>query len=1215
MGVSKSRQASLDSLQQVDDPEGTVSTDIADTESLPDLGDAIWEQLEEQVSRFEAAWARGEKPLVEQFLLPEDPTQGQLLVELVHTSLELHLKAGETPPDYFALFPELQARPDVLASMRRTEERLLRTTARQFPPSEIGVGMPADGEELPRLEGYEVVREVARGGMGIVYEATDLSIGRTVALKTIPPGASLEEHVRLQREAASAGRIQHPHVAQVFRTIEQDGRLFIVSEFLPGGTLANRLHGEPWPPQEAARLVLSLAEAVAAAHEVGIVHRDLKPANILFTKDEIPKVADFGLVKLLDDSSHMTRTGLIVGSPSYMAPEQATGNGPLGIRVDVWALGVILYELLTGRPPFRDVTVLGTLELVRTSEPVQPSRLVPRLSADLQTICLQCLQKQPEKRYATAIDLARDLDRYLKGKPVLARPISPFERAVRWTRANQTISVLVGLLITSILVGMFLVLAYGLEAQEAAMTAQNSAFQADEAARAARASEAKEIAARQEAEREKERFERMMLANSLGPAAESLSTGSAAVATDLVTTVGNDQEPGIQFLINYLDRLSRTPGQVIEDVEGSIYFLRFSPDGEYLVACGQSGVIHFYHADTWQPAWKLDSEQIEVNSVSFNKQGTRFASAGDDGTVVLWDMATKQRLWTTKVFERPAFEVEYVKDDTEIAVGGRDVNILLLDAKDGKVLHTLKGHNDTVQTMEVTPDGRSMLTTSDDQLVIHWDLDRREERWRYMSSFYSTAGFCMSSDGKRVLLGTLDGVIIDIDVATGKVLHEARLSATNRLNGITDAVHALMLPDPTAAPTVVYNRRAVVETEYNEDLLLPDRQSPRPVWQLPGSRIRTMIRDRDNPGTITGNNAGEIRLWHRLADPAWFHIDLPILLNSEWIKRPTGDEVLLVNSHGPETREGFPSPRILWAIHPETREKTPLLVKDHWHIDATPDGRLVILSGSEMDFDHAIVAYDLSTPKPRLLWEINKQEAFRDKHKNGLPVVRTDVFDAQVSRAGDRVFVVLYIERRESAIATLREKTLISLDGSTGAITNSIPIPGDSGPIHLAPSGEYLLLLGSAEEEVMMFNANLEKLPVPWKEADQRGVATAAFSSDGQLVAFRTDGDEVLVYRVGESEPLIIRRMEGDIIRGLEFHPRGYQLLLSSEHTAPRILDVESGVELMKLGTQPVVARNPPIWDGARFSLDGNWVSVVAGETVTFFDGRPMGGRVEVPQE
>jgi serine/threonine-protein kinase len=281
--------------------------------------------------------------------------------------------------------------------------------------------------------------------MGVVYRARQRGLNRVVALKMILAGshAGALELGRFRTEAEAVARIQHPHIVQIHEVGEEDGRPFFSLEYVDGGSLARKIAGTPQPPREAAALVHLLAGAMQHAHTAGVIHRDLKPGNVLLTKEGQPKIADFGLAKRVEEEAGQTQSGAILGTANYMAPEQAEGKtqevGPLA---DVYALGAILYEMLTGRPPFRAPTMLETLEQVRTREPVAPSQLQPTVPGDLETICLKCLQKDPRKRYADAGALAEDTRRFLAGEPIRARPVGRAERLWRWGRRNPRLALL-----------------------------------------------------------------------------------------------------------------------------------------------------------------------------------------------------------------------------------------------------------------------------------------------------------------------------------------------------------------------------------------------------------------------------------------------------------------------------------------------------------------------------------------------------------------------------------------------------------------------------------------------------------------------------------------------------------------------------------------------------------------------------------------------------
>jgi serine/threonine-protein kinase len=303
-----------------------------------------------------------------------------------------------------------------------------------LPPTLDAAALPGREELFPKTTAplrpfgdYELLEELGRGGMGVVYKAWQRSLGRVVALKMILRGthASAADLARFRSEAASAAKLDHPHIVSVYDIGEVDGQPFFTMKYVEGITLAGRLSQGPLEPREAARIMRDVALALHAAHQSGILHRDLKPSNVLLDKAGQPHLMDFGLAKRVDGGAGLTHSGDILGTPSYMPPEQAAGvRGELGPTGDVYSLGAILYQLLTGRPPFQAASTMDTLMLVLEQEPVPPRLLNPNVPRELELICLKCLQKPPDLRYATAAQLAEDLQAYLNNEPISASPRS-----------------------------------------------------------------------------------------------------------------------------------------------------------------------------------------------------------------------------------------------------------------------------------------------------------------------------------------------------------------------------------------------------------------------------------------------------------------------------------------------------------------------------------------------------------------------------------------------------------------------------------------------------------------------------------------------------------------------------------------------------------------------------------------------------------------------
>jgi hypothetical protein len=387
----------------------------------------------------------------------DDSARDRRLEEILHAYLRA-VDAGHAPDRDVMLreHPEFASELAAFLADQDAVARLARGMAEAAVPAPApgGASVPAPGTQLRYFGDYELLEEIARGGMGVVWRAGQISLNRLVAVKMLLSGFLADDRTvqRFHKEAEAAAQLDHPHIVPIYEVGEHQGQPYLSMKLIQGTSLAQRLASRnsestigKGEQQQAARLLATVARAVHHAHQRGILHRDLKPGNILLDAAGEPHVTDFGLARRMDGGNKLTQSGAIVGTPSYMAPEQAAGRKDLTTLADVYSLGAILYEQLTGRPPFQAETPLDTVLQVVEREPPAPRRLNPHVDVDLETICLKCLEKDPSRRYGSAEALADDLDRFLAGEPIQARPSTVQERVVKWLKRREMVVGLWGL--------------------------------------------------------------------------------------------------------------------------------------------------------------------------------------------------------------------------------------------------------------------------------------------------------------------------------------------------------------------------------------------------------------------------------------------------------------------------------------------------------------------------------------------------------------------------------------------------------------------------------------------------------------------------------------------------------------------------------------------------------------------------------------------------
>ena len=658
----------------------------------------------------------------------------------------------------------------------------------------------------PIINGYEVFEEIGRGGMGVVYKARHLGLKRLVAVKMLLGSRfeSDETRRRFHREAQAIGRLQHPHIVQVYDFGETEAGPYFSLELLDGGSLSRKLDGTPWNPDAAAGFMERLAWAIQYAHEQGIIHRDLKPANILLqrgtaerrngdpdrTSDSAPnlhasqfvaKVGDFGLAKYIDDDRSHTANGTILGTPSYLAPEQTDFNSAnIGPATDVYGLGAVLYELLTGWPPFKGNSIMTTLLLVAHQEPVRPSRLGIRIPRDLETICLKCLEKSPSKRYESAGLLAEDLHRFLARKPVLARPVGWTETVWRWCyRKPFTASLLATIAIVT-LVGFAataLALRSAAEGWNRAQTALDG-----------------EIASGRRLSEQTTKTENALYVQKLSLAHHEWLRFNVSRANEMLEECPVESR---SWEWKYLHRLCNDEVLLLKNHNNQVHGVCFSHDGQRIAtstgiwpvnvlrtAAPDPGEACVWDAVTGSELFRLKQHTGAVMGVTFSADDRFIATASFDQTARIWDATTGSELFVFKSANGSwVHSVAFSPDSNRLAMSSAGA-VQIHDTANGNELLQLHGHKGSVHSIAFTPDGNRLITGGWDGKVKIWDVNPGrtgtvDTPLRTIDGPKDVRSVAVSPNGERIAAGGYDSVVKVFDLETGTEIVSQRSHKAN----------------------------------------------------------------------------------------------------------------------------------------------------------------------------------------------------------------------------------------------------------------------------------------------------------------------------------------------------------------------------------------------------------------------------------------------------
>ena len=758
--------------------EGSIKMSDRPMQNLDGLDIDLARRIDEVCRRFEADWREGRQPLIEDYLV-DVPDDGRpaLRAELERPGARTAPvgRDGRAPRGRPSHGSRAPADPESFHDRRGADHRPWHCRPRRFTCSRLPC-RPATRRDLPTTSppprcsakahrphpaaseptriryfgDYEIIREIARGGMGVVFQARQVSLNRTVALKMILAGQLADETdvKRFYTEAEAAANLDHPGIVPIFEVGQHEGQHYFSMGFVEGQSLSQRLAEGPLPSREAAELIRRVSEAIEYAHQHGVIHRDLKPANILLDQNGNPRVTDFGLAKKIQGDSGLTGSGQIMGTPSYMPPEQAGGKrGEVGPAADVYALGATLYALVTGRPPFQAATAMDTVLQVISDEPVPPRRLNASIPRDLETICLKCLEKEPARRYTTGGELADDLRRFLDGEPIRARSVNSFEKCWRWCRRRPVFAGLTAAVVMAVaggLIGTSLGLVAALEAQ------------------------AKERAQTELAEQQLYDARMNLVARSWEDYRGALL--QEGLAEQIPLHSGATDRRGFEWF--YWRRKISSGHVTFKGHSASVRSAAFSPDGARLASAGDDGTVRVWNSTTGQDILTLEGHaNFAIPYVAYSPDGKHLACANGDVTV--WDTATGKEIHVLKGHRLPgngaatAVGVAFGPDGLKLATaGGMDNSAKVWDTVTGSETLTLKGHTQRVDSVAFSPDGSRLATGSFDQSVKVWDaITGREIRTLNADLIWSVA---FSADGRHLAACGSSGTVKLWDAATGK---------------------------------------------------------------------------------------------------------------------------------------------------------------------------------------------------------------------------------------------------------------------------------------------------------------------------------------------------------------------------------------------------------------------------------------------------------------
>ena len=1055
--------------------------------------------------------------------------------------------------------------------------------------------------------GYELVEEIARGGMGVVFKARQRRPDRWVAIKVISAGelASPKLIERFRAETEAAASLEHSNIVSIYEVGEADGFHFFSMRLVEGQTLGASLGGHPLEPRRAAELLVSVARAAHYAHQRGVLHRDLKPNNILLDAQGKPHLTDFGLAKLLERDTDLTLSGAVLGTPSYMAPEQAAGNTKqLTIAADVYGLGAVFFEMLTGRPPFMGETSLATVRQVLDQDPPPPLSLNPAVPADLATICLKCLEKDPTRRYGSAAALADDLERWLRHEPIEARPSTPFEHGIKWVRRNPARAALLVTLAVSLSVISVVSSVMNFRAQQAKTQMQQAKGQTEQANRQL-STHLRDL--------EWQRAE------------DLASSGRRADALALFARFLRDSPDDSILATRILSVLSEHSfalpvGQPLRHA-GRIITVHFNSTGDRVITCGDDGLTKLWNARTMDLLLVLtnnnlggaffspDDRRILVRgrdgwTRSYNTNGTLLCRVPGGGVLLTGKLPpTEKRIWT--------IQEEWVR---------------VWDGESGAALSPPLVHAESIRNVQMSADGSLLAVGCVDGSIQLW----RTSDYQPAQPALQTEGWIrtllFSPDGTRLMAGTSAGVVAFWDPRTGELIRQTRAES----NEISDAVYS---GDSQLLGTVTFQNRVRVWNGHTGEMLsepfgdtpmitdarfspndkrivLATREGTARLWDAMTQQplmepfehegpIERMDFSPDGTMVVTASQDGTARLWDvRMASPS--RKTLPLAGKCfGLVFSPDGSRFALAGGRFArlhDTRTGQPLGRImehqnviysfafsaddrmlstssedmtvrLWDAHTGEPLAPPFQHPEvTWSANFSPDGQLLATTCR----DTFLRLLDVKTGK-----------------QLGLAVHASEVISAEFSADGEKILTAsLDGAARVFAVRDLRQLLFPPLRHK-GIVWSA-----------LFNRTCTRIVTASADRTAQLWDAQTGR-PIGTPMRHNKGVRSAVFTPNDQWVLTASDDGTARVWDAASGQPVSrpMRHQNGAVVLQASFDPQANLVLTASEDGLARLWDARTGFAV----SEPMPHRDRI--NRARFTPDGRRVITASHDgTACFWD-------------